>query len=67
MHHPSAVRFLGRFFAAYGDPMPAWPQRQAEMVRRCGELRTYCRRTDPGGPGERLWAERAVTTARWTE
>lgn len=65
MHHPSAVRFLDSFFAAYGAPVPPWEQRHAEMLRRCGELLAYCRRADPGGSGERLWADRTTTTAAW--
>lgn len=67
MHHPPAVRFLDRFFTTYGAPVPAWPERQAEMVRRCAELTAYCRRADPGGQGELMWAERTTTTALWTE
>jgi aminoglycoside phosphotransferase (APT) family kinase protein len=67
MHHPDRAGALGRFFRAYGGPVPSWPARRAAMLARCAALKAFCARTDPDGPGVRLWEERARITAGWRE
>ncbi|MFI5678082.1 phosphotransferase family protein [Streptomyces cellulosae] len=67
IHHPEHVRSLGRFFAAYGAPVPAWPERRAAMLAKCGRMKEFCRRRDAHGPGVRQWEERARITAAWRE
>jgi aminoglycoside phosphotransferase len=67
MHHPGRVSLLGEFFGAYGGDIPPWPARQAIMVDRCRSLLGFCRRQDPGGPGEAQWVHRLAVTAAWTE
>jgi len=67
MHHPRRVSLLGDFFGAYGGPIPPWPARQAIMAGRCRSLLGFCRRQDPGGGGEALWAHRLAVTEAWTE
>jgi aminoglycoside phosphotransferase len=66
-HHPEHVRSLGRFFTAYGAPVPAWPARRAAMLAKCAWFKEFCHRRDPNGPGVRQWEERAGTTAGWAE
>lgn len=66
-HHPGRHGALGRFFRAYGREVPPWPARRAAMLAKCAEMRRFCERWEPGGPGVRLRAERAAATAGWTE
>ncbi|WP_181786408.1 phosphotransferase family protein [Streptomyces phytophilus] len=66
-HHPGHRRALGHFFRAYGDQVPPWPARRAAMLARCEELRRFCDRWEPDGPGVRLWQGRAAATANWQE
>ncbi|WP_159072352.1 hypothetical protein [Streptomyces sp. CMB-StM0423] len=41
---------------------------QAPLVlAKCAEMRGFCERWEPGGPGVRQWEERAAATAGWTE
>jgi Phosphotransferase enzyme family len=68
MHHPGRVSLLGEFFGAfgaYGGEVPPWPARQAIMIDRCRSLLGFCRRQDPGGPGEAQWVHRLAVTAAW--
>jgi aminoglycoside phosphotransferase (APT) family kinase protein len=65
-HHPVHREALEDFFAGYGGPIPAWPQRQAAIVTRCEQLVQFCWRWEPNGPGVALWAERAAIAARWS-
>lgn len=37
------------------------------VLAACGEMRRFCERWEPGGPGVRQWEERAAATAGWTE
>ncbi|WP_246111653.1 phosphotransferase [Streptomyces hawaiiensis] len=66
-HHPAHRVALGHFFRAYGGEVPSWPARRAAMLTRCEEMRQFCDRWEPNGPGVRLWQERAATTADWQE
>ncbi|MDT0269063.1 phosphotransferase [Streptomyces sp. DSM 44915] len=66
-HHPECRHALGHFFRAYGEPVPPWPARRAAMLTRCEELRQFCDRWEPNGPGVRQWRERGTTTAGWQE
>jgi aminoglycoside phosphotransferase (APT) family kinase protein len=65
MHHPDHVGALEHCFAAYGNPVPGWPERRSAMLERCAELRDFCERWEPGGGGVRLWEERTAVTAAW--
>jgi aminoglycoside phosphotransferase (APT) family kinase protein len=67
MHHPGEVSQLGSFFAAYGDPIPPWPDRHGFMVDRCRSMLEFCRRQEPAGPGEALWTDRLTVTLSWHE
>jgi aminoglycoside phosphotransferase (APT) family kinase protein len=67
MHHPEQVDSLELFFGAYPGEVPEWSVRQAEMLRRCQELRVFCDREELDGPGSVLWQHRSATTASWTE
>ncbi len=68
-HHPEHAPLLGHFFRAYGEaygePLPAWPERHAAMLARCRDLLDFCGRWEPGGQGEKLWRDRLDTTASW--
>ncbi|WBB58202.1 phosphotransferase [Streptomyces sp. WMMC500] len=66
-HHPGHLRALGGFFRAYGGKVPPWPERRAAMLAKCAEMREFCERWEPGGPGVRLWEDRAAATAGWAE
>lgn len=66
-HHPDHVDALADFFDAYGGHLPDWPQRQAAMVARCLELRSFCERWDPDSRGIQQWTDRAHATAGWRE
>ncbi|WP_405658579.1 aminoglycoside phosphotransferase family protein [Streptomyces sp. NBC_01166] len=66
-HHSEHRRALGHFFRAYGGEVPPWPVRRAAMLTRCEELRQFCDRWEPNGPGVRLWQGRAAATADWQE
>ena len=65
-HHPDQVGSIEAFHAAYGLPVPPWPERREAMVARCVELQAFCERWQPGGDAVLLWAERAAVTAEWT-
>ena len=65
MHHPGSVAALPVFFEAYGAPPPPWAVRQAEMVRRCEELRDFCTRWPGQDAAVREWERRAGVTAGW--
>lgn len=67
MHHPRCIHALGHFFRAYGGRVPSWVDRRAAMLARCEQLRQFCDRWDPNGPGVRQWQERTATTASWSE
>ena len=67
MHHPSEVGLLGLFFAAYGGPIPPWPDRHAFMLDRCRSLLDLWHRREPGGPAEEQWTYRLDVTAAWPE
>jgi Ser/Thr protein kinase RdoA (MazF antagonist) len=64
-HHPDRIEALDAFFDAYGEPIPAWPDRRAAMVDRCIELREFCQRWDPDGAAVAQWERRMRTTADW--
>ncbi|MGY0489421.1 phosphotransferase family protein [Streptomyces sp. WG-D5] len=66
-HHPEHRSALGQFFRAYGGEMPPWPARRNAMLTRCEELRQFCDRWEPNGPGVKLWQARAAATADWQE
>ncbi|MFG2455482.1 phosphotransferase family protein [Streptomyces sp. NPDC048523] len=66
-HHPEHRIALNSFFRAYGGEVPPWPVRRAAMLTRCEELRQFCDRWEPNGPGVRLWQGRAAATADWQE
>lgn len=66
MHHPDAVAMLPAFFDAYGT-RPTWKERQAEMLRRCGSLKSFAQRWDRAGPAVAVWQERATAVASWAE
>jgi aminoglycoside phosphotransferase (APT) family kinase protein len=66
MHHPGHAGAIRHFHAAYGLPVPPWPQRRNAMLERCAELREFCRRWEPGGTSVRQWEERGAITAAWT-
>jgi aminoglycoside phosphotransferase len=66
-HHPRHRGALEEFFVGYGDPIPAWPERQAAMVARCKQLRQFCQRWEPDGPAAALWAERGAIAANWSQ
>ncbi|MGW4797749.1 aminoglycoside phosphotransferase, partial [Nonomuraea sp. NPDC004297] len=63
---PEHVPLLPHFFAAYGEPVPSWPERHEAMLKRCDDLLDFCARWEPGGGGEKTWRERLDTTAAWT-
>jgi aminoglycoside phosphotransferase len=65
MHHPGQVSLLAQFFGAYGGDIPPWRARQAIMTGRCRSLLGFCRRQEPGGPGEAQWAHRLAVTEAW--
>jgi aminoglycoside phosphotransferase len=65
MHHPDHADAVPHFHAAYGLPVPPWPERRAAMLKRCTELREFCRRWESEG-GVRQWEERHAVTAAWT-
>jgi hypothetical protein len=67
MHHPGHANLLAGFFAAYGAPVPPWPERHAFMIARCRSLLDLCHREDPGGPGEAQWAGRLSATRAWRQ
>ncbi|MCW8383248.1 phosphotransferase family protein [Streptomyces justiciae] len=67
MHHPRCRPELPRFFRAYGGEVPPWPVRKSAMLARCEELRRFCDRWEPHGPGVRQWRERIEVTAGWRE
>ncbi|MEU0565880.1 phosphotransferase [Nonomuraea sp. NPDC005983] len=64
-HHPGHVPLLPRFFSAYGDPVPGWPERHAAMLARCRALLDFTSSWEPGGEGEKLWRGRLDATAAW--
>jgi aminoglycoside phosphotransferase len=66
-HHPECRHALDHFFRAYGGQPPPWPVRRAAMLARCAELRRFCDRWEPNGPGVRQWRERTAATADWQE
>ena len=66
-HHPGHRRALGHFFRAYGGQVPPWQVRRTAMLTRCEELRRFCDRWQPNGPGVQLWRGRAAATADWQE
>lgn len=66
-HHPERSDALADFHAAYAGPIPTWPDRQAEMLRRCRELEEFCHRWQGPGEAVRTWQTRADKTSRWTE
>ncbi len=66
-HHSAHHTALAEFFAAYGDGVPTWTERQAAMIARCLELREFCHRWDPQGPAVQVWTERAEAVEGWTE
>ena len=66
-HHPEHRRALGDFFRAYGGQVPPWQVRRTAMLTRCEELRRFCDRWQPDGPGVQLWQGRAAATADWQE
>ncbi|MHB8273166.1 MAG: phosphotransferase family protein [Dermatophilaceae bacterium] len=65
-HHPDHVAALDELFAGYGA-RPAWAERHAAMMVRCGQLTDLCARWEPGGDGVRQWQNRAAVTGGWAE
>jgi|GEM_PF-1398083 len=67
MHHPRHIGALHELFDAYGD-RPTWPERRAEMLRRCQELVDMPR--PPGDAGDKaaeLWRQRIRVTESWSQ
>jgi Ser/Thr protein kinase RdoA (MazF antagonist) len=66
-HQPGQASALAEFYSAYGQPVPAWPERHKAMLERCHELADFCARDDPTGTGVALWHDRALATEAWLE
>lgn len=65
MHHPAVVPLLGELFAGFGD-RPAWPDRQAAMLRVCQDCREFCVRWgDPAAVA--MWDQRTAETEAFRE
>ena len=66
-HHPEHTDALSELYSGYGQPTPAWADRQGAMLDKCVELQRFCQRWQPDGPAVQLWKDRAAATARWHE
>ncbi|SDK90739.1 Phosphotransferase enzyme family protein [Glycomyces sambucus] len=66
-HHAEDVGAIGALHAAYGLPVPPWPERRAAMVERCTVYREFNERWSPGGSGVRRWTGLIAATSAWEE
>lgn len=65
MHHPNDLDYLDLLFEGAGL-RPPWTERQATMVRKCGEVRVLCEEAG-WSDAAAWWEERTRTTAGWSE
>ena len=64
MHHPESESGLRALFEGYGE-RPTWPNRQAQMMRRCEELAALDPVQSGGIPAAQLWTDRISLVRAW--
>ncbi len=63
-HHPDSEPSLRALFEGYGE-RPSWPNRQAQMMRRCEELAALDPVQRGGAPSGQLWNDRISLVRGW--